>query len=111
EVGLVDKSIVRVASRSAGRWPAGPPPARRRVPKTPASRWRSSRRAVGATMRAVSLRFIARSVIRTTPEQLFAFHELPDAFLRLLPPGEKIRVIQIAPDLNAGGRTIVKIRI
>src|SRR5205085_10657227 len=57
------------------------------------------------------MHFIARSVIRTAPEQLFAFHELPDACLRLLPPGEKIRVIQIAPDLNAGGRTIVKIRI
>ena len=62
-------------------------------------------------MRAVPLRFIARSVIRTTPELLFGFHEQPDAFLRLLPPGEKIRVIQIAPNLEAGSRTIVKIRI
>ena len=47
------------------------------------------------------MHFTARSVIRTTPEQLFAFHELPDAFLRLLPPGEKIRVIQIAPNLKS----------
>ncbi|MEA2345289.1 MAG: hypothetical protein QOF63_3458 [Thermoanaerobaculia bacterium] len=62
-------------------------------------------------MRPVSFRFTARSVIRTTPEELFAFHELPDAFLRLLPPGEKIRVIQVASNLNAGSRTIVKIRI
>jgi ligand-binding SRPBCC domain-containing protein len=57
------------------------------------------------------MHFTARSVIRTTPENLFGFHELPDAFLRLLPPGEKIRVIQVAPNLNAGSRTIVKIRI
>jgi ligand-binding SRPBCC domain-containing protein len=57
------------------------------------------------------MRFTARSIIRTTPAQLFAFHELPDAFLRLLPPGEKIRVIQIAPNLNVGSRTIVRIRI
>jgi len=57
------------------------------------------------------MRFTVRSVIRTTPEQLFAFHELPDAFLRLLPPGEKIRVIQIAPSLEVGSRTIVEIRI
>ena len=62
-------------------------------------------------MRPVSFRFIARSVIRTTPQQLFAFHQLPDAFLRLVPPGEKIRVLQVAPNLHAGGRTIVKIRI
>jgi hypothetical protein len=57
------------------------------------------------------MHFTARSVIRTTPEKLFAFHELPDAFVRLLPPGEKIRVIQTAPNLNAGSRTIVDIRI
>jgi ligand-binding SRPBCC domain-containing protein len=57
------------------------------------------------------MHFTARNVIRTSPEQLFAFHELPDAFLRLLPPGEKIRVIQTALNLNAGSRTIVEIRI
>jgi ligand-binding SRPBCC domain-containing protein len=57
------------------------------------------------------MRFTARSIIRTTPEQLFAFHELPNAFLRLLPPGEKIRVIQSAPSLEVGSRTIVDIRI
>jgi ligand-binding SRPBCC domain-containing protein len=57
------------------------------------------------------MHFTARTLIRTTAEQLFAFHELPDAFLRLLPPGEKIRVIQTAPNLNVGSRTIVKIRI
>lgn len=62
-------------------------------------------------MRDVSLQFTARSVIRTTPEQLFAFHELPDAFLRLLPPGEKIRVNHAASSLEAGYRTIVKIRV
>jgi len=62
-------------------------------------------------MRDVSLHFTARSVIRTTPERLFAFHELPDAFLRLLAPREKIRVIQTASSLEAGNRTIVKIRI
>jgi ligand-binding SRPBCC domain-containing protein len=57
------------------------------------------------------MRFTARSIIRTTPEKLFAFHELPDAFLRLLPPGEKIRVLETAPNLHVGSRTIVDIRI
>jgi ligand-binding SRPBCC domain-containing protein len=57
------------------------------------------------------MHFTARSIIRTIPEQLFAFHEVPDAFVRLLPPREKIRVIQIAPSLNVGSRTIVEIRI
>src|SRR5947209_17080282 len=57
------------------------------------------------------MHFTASSVIRTTPERLFAFHELPDAFVRLLPPGEKIRVIQLPPSLDVGTRTIVEIRI
>jgi ligand-binding SRPBCC domain-containing protein len=56
------------------------------------------------------MRFIARSVIRTTPEALFAFHELPDAFLRLIPPFEKVRVIQVTPSLEIGSPTIVDIR-
>jgi ligand-binding SRPBCC domain-containing protein len=57
------------------------------------------------------MHFTARSVIRTTPEKLFAFHELPDAFVRLGPPGESIRIIQVAPNLNTGSRTIIDIRI
>jgi ligand-binding SRPBCC domain-containing protein len=57
------------------------------------------------------MHFTARSVIRTTPEKLFAFHELPDALMRLGPPREAIRIIQIAPSLNTGSRTIVDIRI
>jgi ligand-binding SRPBCC domain-containing protein len=57
------------------------------------------------------MHFTASSIIRTTPEQLFAFHELPDAFLRLLAPGEKIRVIQTPPSLAVGSRTIVRMRI
>jgi ligand-binding SRPBCC domain-containing protein len=53
------------------------------------------------------LRFTAQSVIGTTPERLFAFHELPDAFLRLMPPWEKSRVIEAAPNLRPGSRAII----
>lgn len=53
------------------------------------------------------MRFTARTVIGTTPEQLFAFHELPDAFVRLMPPWEKSRVVQSAPNLHKGSRAIV----
>jgi ligand-binding SRPBCC domain-containing protein len=57
------------------------------------------------------MRFQARSLIRTTPEKLFAFHELPDALTRLMPPWEKSRVIERSPDLRVGSRTIVEARI
>ena len=57
------------------------------------------------------MRFQARSLIRTTPEKLFAFHELPDAFTRLMPPWEKSRVIERPSSLQVGSRTIVDARI
>jgi ligand-binding SRPBCC domain-containing protein len=58
-------------------------------------------------MRNVLMQFIARSVIHTTPEKLFAFHELPDAFMRLMPPWEKSRVIERAQSLRVGSRAVV----
>ena len=57
------------------------------------------------------MRFLARSVIRTTPEELFAFHERPDAFTLLMPPWEKSRVIERAANLHIGSRAIVDARI
>jgi len=57
------------------------------------------------------MRFQARSLIRTTPERLFAFHELPDAFTRLMPPWETSRVIEHAPTLRVGSRAVVGVRI
>jgi len=57
------------------------------------------------------LRFTAISVIRTTPEKLFAFHELPGAFAQLLPPWEKSRIVETAPNLHVGSRAVVDARI
>jgi ligand-binding SRPBCC domain-containing protein len=57
------------------------------------------------------VQFLAESVIRTTPERLFAFHELPDALSRLMPPSEHTRVIQLPRSLRPGERAIVAVRI
>jgi ligand-binding SRPBCC domain-containing protein len=57
------------------------------------------------------VRFVAESVIRTTLERLFAFHELPDALRRLTPPWERARVISTPSSLQVGARAIVDIRI
>ncbi len=62
-------------------------------------------------MENVLMRFIARSVIHTTPDELFAFHERPDAFTRLMPPWEKSRVIERAANLDVGSRAVVDARI
>jgi ligand-binding SRPBCC domain-containing protein len=53
------------------------------------------------------MRFRAQTAIRTTPEKLFAFHELPDAFARLMPPWEKSRVIESAANIHVGSRAII----
>ena len=57
------------------------------------------------------MKFVQESLIRATPERVFAFHELPDALKRLTPPWESARVIQPAESLQVGSRAIVETRI
>ena len=54
------------------------------------------------------MQFVKESLIHCTPERVFAFHELPDAFERLIPPWEKVKVIQLADISKIGSRTIVE---
>jgi ligand-binding SRPBCC domain-containing protein len=53
------------------------------------------------------MRFVKESIIRATPERVFAFHELPDAFARLLPPWDGSRIVEAAQSLNEGTRTVL----
>jgi len=55
--------------------------------------------------------FLAESIIRTSPERLFAFHELPDALARLTPPWEHSRIVQSAASLQRGSLAIVDVRV
>ena len=57
------------------------------------------------------MRFVKESVIRATPERVFAFHELPDALERLTPPWEKARIVEAARSLEVGARAVVETRI
>ena len=57
------------------------------------------------------MNFVKESIIHATPERVFAFHELPDAFARLMPPWEKSRIIEAAANLRPGARAIVETRI
>jgi len=58
-----------------------------------------------------TMRFVAESLIHATPETVFAFHELPDALHRLTPPWAGSRVIEHAPSLAAGARTVCDVRV
>ena len=57
------------------------------------------------------MRFVKESVIRATPERVFAFHELPDALERLTPAWETARIVRPAPNLRVGSTAIVKTRL
>ena len=57
------------------------------------------------------MKFVKESLIRASPERVFAFHELPDVFARLMPPWEKSRIIKSAPNLQPGATAIIETRI
>jgi ligand-binding SRPBCC domain-containing protein len=57
------------------------------------------------------MQFIKESVIKATPERVFAFHELPDAFERLVPPWENVKIVQMADISQVGSRAIIEQKI
>lgn len=57
------------------------------------------------------MKFIKESIINATPEEVFAFHELPDAFERLVPPWENAKIIQKADISKIGSQAIIEQKI
>lgn len=57
------------------------------------------------------MQFIKESIIRAAPEKVFAFHELPDAIERLIPPWENARIVQKADISKTGARAIIEQKI
>lgn len=57
------------------------------------------------------MRYVKETVIAAVPERVFAFHELPDAFERLLPPWENAKVVQKADISVIGSRAIIEQKI
>ena len=54
------------------------------------------------------MQFIKESIIKAAPARVFAFHELPDAFERLMPPWEKAEIIQKADISVIGSRAVIE---
>lgn len=57
------------------------------------------------------MKFIKESIIKAAPETVFAFHELPDAFERLMPPWENAEIIQKADIRKIGSRAIIEMKV
>ena len=57
------------------------------------------------------MRFEKETFIRAPPERVFAFHELPDAIHRLIPPWEDVKVIQKAEISQIGSQAIIETKL
>ncbi len=57
------------------------------------------------------MKFVKESIIKAAPEKVFAFHELPDAIERLIPPWENVKVIQKADISVIGSQAILEQKI
>jgi ligand-binding SRPBCC domain-containing protein len=57
------------------------------------------------------MNFVKETIIRAAPEKVFGFHLLPDAFERLVPPWEKVKIIQKADITKIGSRAIIESRL
>lgn len=57
------------------------------------------------------MRFVKESVIKATPERVFSFHELPDAFERLVPPWENAKIVRKADISKIGSQAIIEQRL
>ena len=57
------------------------------------------------------MKFIKESIIKASPERVFAFHELPDAFERLMSPDDNAKIVQKADISKIGSRAIIEMKI
>lgn len=57
------------------------------------------------------MEFVKKSIIKAAPEKVFSFHLLPDAFERLIPPWEKVKVLQKADISEIGSQTILETKL
>ncbi|HXD30864.1 MAG TPA: SRPBCC family protein [Pyrinomonadaceae bacterium] len=57
------------------------------------------------------MQFIKETLIRATPELVFAFHEQPNALELLTPPREKSRIITHAKISEIGSLTIIEAKV
>ncbi|NUQ74265.1 MAG: SRPBCC family protein [Polyangiaceae bacterium] len=55
--------------------------------------------------------FEKRTRIEAPPDEVFAFHELPDALERLTPPFESVRVLEKTRGIKTGARVVLLTKI
>ena len=54
------------------------------------------------------MQFVKESLVRTTPERVFAFHEQPEVLSLLLPPWESCKIVKQGRISELGSQTIIE---
>ena len=57
------------------------------------------------------MQFVKETIIKAAPERVFAFHQLPDAFERLIPPWETVKIVRRADISQIGSEAIIKSKV
>jgi ligand-binding SRPBCC domain-containing protein len=57
------------------------------------------------------MQFVKQSIIAAAPEEVFAFHERPDAFELLVPPWENARILEKADISKIGSRAVIETKL
>jgi ligand-binding SRPBCC domain-containing protein len=55
--------------------------------------------------------FVKESRIAAPPHAVFAFHESPDALVRLIPPWEQVKIVERGASLQPGSRVILRTKL
>ncbi len=55
-----------------------------------------------------SLFYVKESGINASPEAVFRFHESPDALTNLIPPWERMKVVEYPGSLRPGSRVVLR---
>lgn len=56
-------------------------------------------------------RFVASTRIEVPAEELFAWHERPGAFERLVPPFNPVEVVERSQGIDVGARTVIRMKV
>jgi len=57
------------------------------------------------------MKYVRQTHIEASPEEVFAFHESPGAIEYLIPPWEKMKVVEASKSLQVGSRVILEGRL
>ena len=57
------------------------------------------------------MKYVKESRIAASPEAVFAFHESPGALQKLIPPDERVRVIEQDDSIRPGARVVLEAQI